>query len=76
MLACSHTSVIMCERTSTFYNFRKMDHFLRVRLAQRLSPLPISHLSPISLGMNVCIMVCWMCVCVFALLQMSLFIDG
>lgn len=35
-----------------------MDHFLRVRFAQRLLPRPISHLSLISLGINVCIIVC------------------
>jgi len=66
-----------------FFSFERIDHFLCLLLAQRLLPLPISHLSPISLGMSVWIMVCfffYVCdleyVCVFALLQMSLFIDG
>ncbi len=97
LITCAHASMLIHidERTQThtspccvlFSNFEKMDYFLRVRLAQRLLPLPISHLSLISLGMNVCIIVCigvyvcvcvcmnW-CMCVFALLQMPLCIDG
>lgn len=49
----------------TFLNFYKMDYFPRLRLAQRLVPSPISHLSLISLGMNVCVTVCifFACVC-------------
>lgn len=68
------TYLWLCEHTYTrcllFFNFQKMDLFLRLRLAQRLLPLRISHLSLISLGMDVCIMVCifvcvrtWVCVC-------------
>lgn len=38
-----------------FLNFENIDHFLCLLLAQRLLPLPISHLSLISLGMSVCV---------------------
>lgn len=73
MLARPLTCAALCVHVKThahhccvlFFNFYKMDYFPRLRLAQRLVPPPISHLSLISLGMNVCVTVCifFACVC-------------
>lgn len=73
LLVCSHIYVYMSTRPccALCFNFEKMDNFLRSLLTQRLL-LPISHLSLISLGMNVCIMVCvCVCLCVYVCVCLS-----